>query len=626
MHDRVQHAAEPVRNRAVKYADRRRGADRGPLRLAFDTSLLVTGAARVDRNKACYADGDLVNSFNNEYLYECDENDVLTSAERSFIELTLLPSMEAFFSAALKVDNVQGNLVLSSSSRKCSDVSNIDEQFYTDGVPNADMVVFVTARPADVDVLAFAGFCEQDRTGRPVAGMINFAPRHLVGDLVNDEEAILSLVGTALHEMSHALGFSSAAFGDFIDANGFPRARVTDTAVVAGIERSFIVTPAVRAAVREQFDCDSLIGGELEEYGGQGTAGSHWEKRAFNVEVMTGTSAGARFVYSPISLALLEDTGWYSPDYAQANVLLWGRNEGCSFAGGECSEWPEEYFCDHLPSTADGVGCSWDGAATGYCDLNAYTQDLPAEYQHVDTANYGGTDVYDFCPIWTGYSNGDCRVEANAANSVDALGETYADGSFCFVSSLVKDSYVDLTRAEGRCYAVTCRSESELFVTVGTNPAQVVECPPEGGPMTVTGYSGQFECPPAARYCAQATDFTFTIPETDSSGGDAGDVGTGGSVPAESGTGSSSDGDAASDEDKEWYEVLRNQIIAGVVFVVIVGASVIIWQRKKEKRIRNEIVNVHRQHRDVLNSRQQMYASQSVAQVGGGAGPSHAPR
>ena len=50
-----------------------------------------------------------------------------------------------------------------------------------------------------------------------------------------------------------------------------------------------MVTPRVRAEVRKHFGCDSLSGAELEDQGEEGTALTHWEKRLFENEAMTGT-------------------------------------------------------------------------------------------------------------------------------------------------------------------------------------------------------------------------------------------------------------------------------------------------------------------------------------------------
>ena len=50
-----------------------------------------------------------------------------------------------------------------------------------------------------------------------------------------------------------------------------------------------VVTPRVREEVRKHFGCDKLSGAELEDQGEEGTALTHWEKRLFENEAMTGT-------------------------------------------------------------------------------------------------------------------------------------------------------------------------------------------------------------------------------------------------------------------------------------------------------------------------------------------------
>ena len=49
-----------------------------------------------------------------------------------------------------------------------------------------------------------------------------------------------------------------------------------------------LVTPRVRREVRRHFKCPALEGGELEDQGDFGTAMTHWEKRVFGDEAMTG--------------------------------------------------------------------------------------------------------------------------------------------------------------------------------------------------------------------------------------------------------------------------------------------------------------------------------------------------
>ena len=56
-----------------------------------------------------------------------------------------------------------------------------------------------------------------------------------------------------------------------------------------------VVTPRVREEVRKHFGCNKLSGAELEDQGEEGTALTHWEKRLFENEAMTGTHTQVYF-------------------------------------------------------------------------------------------------------------------------------------------------------------------------------------------------------------------------------------------------------------------------------------------------------------------------------------------
>ena len=86
---------------------------------------------------------------------------------------------------------------------------------------------------------------------------------------------------------------------------------------------------------QRHFGCDKLTGAELEDQGEEGTALTHWEKRLFENEAMTGTHT-QNPIYSRITMALMEDTGWYQPNYDMAEELKWGRGLGCDFALKSC--------------------------------------------------------------------------------------------------------------------------------------------------------------------------------------------------------------------------------------------------------------------------------------------------
>lgn len=55
-------------------------------------------------------------------------------------------------------------------------------------------------------------------------------------------------------------------------------------------------------------------------------------------EAMTGTHT-QNPVYSRLTLALMEDTGWYKANYSMAQDLSWGKNLGCDFVLKSCKHW-----------------------------------------------------------------------------------------------------------------------------------------------------------------------------------------------------------------------------------------------------------------------------------------------
>ena len=95
-------------------------------------------------------------------------------------------------------------------------------------------------------------------------------------------------------------------------------------------EDHLFVTPAVVQQARDHFGCGNLIGIPLEA-----NALSFWDKRVMMGDLMASDlQPGA--VVSSITLALLEDTGWYQINYSQAGYLAWGHKFGCTFANGSC--------------------------------------------------------------------------------------------------------------------------------------------------------------------------------------------------------------------------------------------------------------------------------------------------
>lgn len=316
------------------------------------------------------------------------------------------------------------------------------------GVRDADFVLYVSAVETERCrrglTVAYAAHCQQEAAlDRPIAGHANFCP----SELSTRRQDLPSMLSTVQHEMLHALGFSVSLYAFYRDAEGRPLTeRRGDTnmpslneelqihqwsdRVVKRVTRkqwmvrggymsrtfNMMVTPRVLKEIRDHFNCSTLEGAELEDQGGEGTALTHWEKRVFENEAMTGTHTQSP-VFSRITLALLEDTGWYRADYEQAQPLDWGRALGCQFATKSCKEWIQGKalkgknpapLCSRVKRDPLRTECAPRRTAVALCNLVRHEAPLPRMYQHFDYLKgvrhgeellYGGSvSLADYCP------------------------------------------------------------------------------------------------------------------------------------------------------------------------------------------------------------------------------------
>ena len=124
-----------------------------------------------------------------------------------------------------------------------------------------------------------------------------------------------------LHEMSHVLIFHQAFF---LSLDMMKQEIVNEEVVY------YIKTPTVLEKAKLHFGCNSITGIPLENYGGAGSAGSHWESRYLLGDYMIATDY-PEIVISDISLAVFEDSGFYKVNYYTGGLFRFGKGEGCSF-------------------------------------------------------------------------------------------------------------------------------------------------------------------------------------------------------------------------------------------------------------------------------------------------------
>ncbi|CAI2730968.1 unnamed protein product [Schistosoma spindalis] len=278
--------------------------------------------------------------------------------------------------------------------------------------------------------LAYAGPCEMHpTTDRPIMGAINFCPQKIQ----IEEPGKTMLIGTAIHEMAHAMGFSKSNFALMRDRDGKPltprdprtgkprmnpqRQYDASENTVKRIVRpwvtaagSFIkpflsfVTPILLAEGRKHYNCPTLDGIDIENEGGEGTAGSHFEKRTVGDETMAGVT-GVKTVLSRLTLAFFEDSGWWDVDYSVAEEWYYGKNLGCTFVMGSCYAYMTqmkqagkgiEPYCDEMSS----LMC-YHQKAFGVCAMGQFMGYLPPQEQYFrNSPDVGGTGaLIDKCPI-----------------------------------------------------------------------------------------------------------------------------------------------------------------------------------------------------------------------------------
>ena len=436
-----------------------------------------------------------------------------------------------------------------------------------DNVSEKDFILFVssiqTEHCNEANIVAYASYCQQEHAlDRPVAGFANLCP----GKLETGAQAFEGLLSTVKHEIYHALGFSVGLFAFYRDPEGKPytkrlknglpeynsetnlyqwsdrvvkRIVRKDWAVAGGSINhpvQLIVTPNVQREVRRHFGCDDLEGAELENQGGEGTALTHWEKRLFENEAMTGTYT-QHPVFSRITLALMEDTGWYKVNYAMAEDLDWGKNLGCLFAKNNCRAWIADRierkqhtapFCATLKQSPLHMRCTHSKLSLALCNLVKYSARLPRDFQYFDKLGhlpvkdidtYGGAvELADFCPFYQKFTlteeNGrkrgtTCTVRENSPEPRKNFAlESYGQQSKCVEHGrhwLAKKDLLTRTMLDwgSGCYRYQC-TKAGLVIHAGSNKYL---CQRKYQRVQVEGFmndwtvNGSLICPSCTEFC-----------------------------------------------------------------------------------------------------------------------------
>ena len=364
--------------------------------------------------------------------------------------------------------------------------------------------------------------------GQPYCGLVKIN-KNVNYSSSNAKEYFQSIL---VHEFTHILGFSKNFFEDYYK-NIFTK--IDDY----GIKRYYLNSPKLLEIARKYYNCPELEGVELENQGGKGTEASHWEARILLGEYMNGYSYTEEQVISEFTLAVLEDSGYYKPNYYTGGLMRFGKHKGCQFLKEKCIN-PEtkkmnpnfgNEFYDYInPRKLKEASCSSGRQSRTYKAWYEAPEDLPNEYNYFQN-NIAGYEPADFCPIFLkdddeeniSFYSGHCSKKGSGIygntlqyldygeyttfnSSSEALanktGEVLSDHSFCFLSSIVNPSYQDsefiskIVRAN--CYEIFC-SDRSLTLKIFND---YIVCPREGGKIKIDGYLGYLLCPDYNLMCS----------------------------------------------------------------------------------------------------------------------------
>jgi len=225
----------------------------------------------------------------------------------------------------------------------------------------------------------------------------------------------------------------------------------------SGIEYYEVITPTVKQIARNHFNCPTMEGIRIENQptNPDDCFGSHFDERMLWNGLLTALAETAHIQQhlTAFTLGLLEDSGWYSPNYSLSENVAFGLGAGCDFVEKDCIENGEikppfdEYFCN-TQDTRTTFGCDPDRSMIAVCDMVDVTKqeglpepfiDIPEAMSYFENENLGSLNPQpDYCPIFSKYIGLSCREEPKTPGFTRDKwfdGEAFAEGSRCYDSN-----------------------------------------------------------------------------------------------------------------------------------------------------------------------------------------------
>lgn len=400
---------------------------------------------------------DSFREINIKYDYSMIASNV-SDAKRTYIEKTIFPDLDEKFKKSIKV---KGPKNIPAFSNTGCDGDFTTPSSYGSGDTEADLIIFVKVENTEetlgqAGILAYAGPCVLSGDDqRPIVGMVVINEEIInvdIADMNNFEETIF-------HELLHIFAFVPPLYEFFPGYSQYFK----DVPISTGAGSSTVIavsTPKVVAWAKNHFNCDSVDHVLFENEGGSGSAGSHWEKSIFGNELMTSNTDGYT-VMSGLTLAFLEDSGWYETNNDYEEDLWFGKGNGCDFLHhkANCDSTYKEYC-----QTSGEPTCTREYLAKASCRQDVYA------------------DGCNFVDYHLGHV---CTNRYSFKKTVD--GEENGVGSRCF--------HVDDGSPNVGCFKASCEGGNVVVTINGTQHT----CDATGKKITAGGL--ELTCPDIKDFC-----------------------------------------------------------------------------------------------------------------------------
>ena len=298
------------------------------------------------------------------------------------------------------------------------------------------------------ETIAAASHCLLSEVSqRPIVGII------LLNKNLNTKNDLEYYIRNALfHEFFHILGFNFLFFKNKqYEENSY----------------TYLNSPKLLEKAKIHFGCDDIKGIRLEDQGESGTVGSHWDARFMQGELMIGEDY-SEVVISDMTLAFLEDLGYYKVNYYTGGLFRFGKNQGCSFLEKKCIYSEGTLFPNEFCYESNKPFCTGSLTSKGTCYIVKYKEDLPTNYRYFADSKVGGKKLADYCPISfsTKYDD-DYNYPMNCAyGKKENDDEIIGSNSICFKSS------INLRSNSSICYEIECdRINKQIKVKIGLKTA-----------------------------------------------------------------------------------------------------------------------------------------------------------